>query len=239
MFHKSATRPTPKAPLITRRAGRREQILDAAMALLEREGFAALTVTRLAAELGQSLGALYRHFPGKAGLLVALQLRGIGGLRREVDAALAAERKRLVSKRAPARVAALALVLAALRPFVEGWRRDPTRHRLLDGLLSAPDLLLEDHELREVNAALAPLLEAVAAALEAAVSVGALEPGDGELRARVLWAALHGLDHLRKRDRGEPKRLRSPALAAATLEALLRGFGARPGELTAARAASA
>lgn len=249
MVHKSANRPTGagrepapiKGParLAARREARRERILDVAMGLVEREGFAALTVARLAAELGQSLGALYRTFPGKAGLLVALQLRAIRSLQAEVTLAQreAANRThRSPGDRPHKKVVALSLVLSSLRPFIDGHRLAPARYALLDGLLSAPDLVLDAAELRLVNGALEPLLGAVAQGLEAAAEHGALEPGDAALRTRILWAALHGLDHLRKRDRGEPRSLRSPLLVRGTLLSLLRGFGADRGELDAALA---
>ena len=201
------------------------------MGVVEREGFAGLTVVRLAAELGQSVGALYRTFPGKAGLLVALQLRAISSLQAEVTLAQREAAHQTHRSRPHKRVVALSLVLSSLRPFIDDHRLAPARYALLDGLLSAPDAVLDDDGLRLVNGALEPLLGAVAQGLEAAAEHGALDPGDAALRTRILWAALHGLDHLRKRDRGEPKRLRSPALVRGMLWSLLRGFGADPGEL--------
>jgi AcrR family transcriptional regulator len=249
MVHKSANRPTGAgrepapvtgpARLAARRGARREKILDAAMEIVEREGFAGLTLVRLAAGLGQSIGALYRTFPGKAGLLVALQLRAISSLQAEVTLAQREAAHRTHGSpgaRPHKRVVALSLVLSSLRPFIDNHRLSPARYALLDGLLSSPEAVLDTAELRLVNGALEPLLGAVAQGLEAAAEHGALEPGDAALRTRILWAALHGLDHLRKRDRGEPKQLRSPALVRGTLLSLLRGFGADPRELDAALA---
>ncbi|MET8627030.1 TetR/AcrR family transcriptional regulator [Kitasatospora sp. NPDC004669] len=50
----------------------RPLVLDAAVALVDREGLAALTMRRLAAELGVESMALYRYTPGKEGLLDGL-----------------------------------------------------------------------------------------------------------------------------------------------------------------------
>ncbi|MDH6708893.1 AcrR family transcriptional regulator [Kitasatospora sp. MAA19] len=50
----------------------RPLVLDAAVALVDREGLAALTMRRLAAELGVESMALYRYTPGKEALLDGL-----------------------------------------------------------------------------------------------------------------------------------------------------------------------
>ena len=44
----------------------RERILDAALRLVDEQGMAALSMRRLAAELGVDPMALYHHLPGKA-----------------------------------------------------------------------------------------------------------------------------------------------------------------------------
>lgn len=51
---------------------RREQILQALAAMLERPGFDRITTAALAAELGFSEAALYRHFASKAQMFEAL-----------------------------------------------------------------------------------------------------------------------------------------------------------------------
>ncbi|MER7771327.1 TetR/AcrR family transcriptional regulator C-terminal domain-containing protein [Kitasatospora sp. NPDC096140] len=58
----------------TEKRGRlsRPQVLDAAVALVDREGLAALTMRRLASELGVESMALYRYTPGKEALLDGL-----------------------------------------------------------------------------------------------------------------------------------------------------------------------
>jgi AcrR family transcriptional regulator len=50
----------------------RERALAAAIALVDAEGMAALTMRRLAAELGVEAMSLYHHLPGKEGLLDGL-----------------------------------------------------------------------------------------------------------------------------------------------------------------------
>lgn len=50
----------------------RRRVLDAAVALVDTEGLPALTMRRLAADLGVEAMSLYYHLPGKAGLLDGL-----------------------------------------------------------------------------------------------------------------------------------------------------------------------
>jgi AcrR family transcriptional regulator len=50
----------------------RERIAAAAMALVDREGLAALSTRRLGSELGCEAMSIYHHFPGKAHLMDAL-----------------------------------------------------------------------------------------------------------------------------------------------------------------------
>ena len=59
---------------------RRDEVLLAAMDLLDEVGLDALTTRRLAAKVGIQAGSLYRHFPSKRALLDAMAghlLRGI------------------------------------------------------------------------------------------------------------------------------------------------------------------
>ncbi|MEZ6185906.1 MAG: helix-turn-helix domain-containing protein, partial [Planctomycetota bacterium] len=72
-----------------RREARTRELLDAAMELLVAEGLKGLTIGALAQQVDAAVGAIYRYFPSKTALLVALQLRAIEELRREVEAALA------------------------------------------------------------------------------------------------------------------------------------------------------
>jgi TetR/AcrR family tetracycline transcriptional repressor len=51
---------------------RRDEVLDAALELLDEVGLDALTVRRLAERLAVQPGALYRHYPSKAALLDAM-----------------------------------------------------------------------------------------------------------------------------------------------------------------------
>jgi AcrR family transcriptional regulator len=63
-------RPEPGRRNVGRPAAwNRRQIVDAALALADREGLAAVTTRRVAAELGTASASLYRHVPTRADLL--------------------------------------------------------------------------------------------------------------------------------------------------------------------------
>jgi AcrR family transcriptional regulator len=64
-------------PTKLRGAARREQILDCAEAVLEAEGVEALTMRRLADEVGIQAPSLYKHWRDKDALLAALQERAL------------------------------------------------------------------------------------------------------------------------------------------------------------------
>ena len=68
------------------RAAARRAILDAARRILRAEGWDAVSVRRLAADVEYSPGALYLHFPDKDALLGALQEEGFAELRRRQQA---------------------------------------------------------------------------------------------------------------------------------------------------------
>src|SRR5262245_20341804 len=57
---------------------RREQAVEAALALLEEEGEAGLTMRRVGDRIGVRAPSLYKHLPDKAALEVALVERGLG-----------------------------------------------------------------------------------------------------------------------------------------------------------------
>lgn len=55
-----------------RMAAQRQAILDAAIAVLSKQGYAGCAMSAVAAEAGVATGSIYRHFPSKADLAVEL-----------------------------------------------------------------------------------------------------------------------------------------------------------------------
>ncbi len=67
-----------KEPKFRRRAGARpDEVLDAALALFARQGFAHTTVEQVARAAGLSKAAVYLYFPSKKALLAALVRRAV------------------------------------------------------------------------------------------------------------------------------------------------------------------
>src|SRR5215212_11649862 len=96
----ATTAPRRRGP---RRATTEDEILDAALALLDQGGAAAVSVRGIAARVGVAPNAVYTYFPDKAAVVKALVERLLG----EVDHDVFADR----SKPWPERVEALALDL--------------------------------------------------------------------------------------------------------------------------------
>lgn len=221
-----------------RRAQRREDVLDAAMRIIVGEGLVALTIQRLAKATGASVGGLYRYYESKEAVVAALQLRAIGvfaDVQREElvrGAEFLASRSNMLQPHA----ASLFSALVSITSYLRFERREPERHRLFDAFLSASEATLPDAAAQEVDAAIRPLIASIAARLDDAADCGALSPGDGVQRTYVVWAAMHGLDHFRKRDRIMPARLRVAVLREQTLLGLFSGWGADRDRFTEAYA---
>lgn len=66
-------------------AARREKIVDAALAVMTRDGLAALSTPALCREAGISTGALYTHFQSKDDVLTAIAERTVRRRQEEFD----------------------------------------------------------------------------------------------------------------------------------------------------------
>ena len=75
----------------TRRTSRRREIVEAARRILERDGESALTMRRLAADLGMKAPSLYKHFADKESLEIELIVLGFEESAAAFEAALASK----------------------------------------------------------------------------------------------------------------------------------------------------
>jgi AcrR family transcriptional regulator len=219
-----------------RRAQRREDVLDAAMRIIVGEGVEALTIQRLAKATGASVGGLYRYYDSKESVVFALQLRAIAVfgdvLGAELDHA-----KSFLSEQRPAvdaKVGATFFPFVASLAYLRFEHREPERHQLLSAFLCAKSQMLPEASAQQVDTALRPLVMSIAEHLENAAARGAIGRGDSIQRTFLLWAAMHGLDNFRKRDRVLPEPLRVPALTDEMLRAVFTGWGAEPKVIDAA-----
>ncbi|MCX4678997.1 TetR/AcrR family transcriptional regulator [Streptomyces sp. NBC_01433] len=88
------------------------EILEAAGRMAETEGWRAVTIRRIAAEIGYSAPVIYQHFPSKEAVLHTLLVRVNGELAERMRAAVAGE----PASRGPHLAAAAYLEFARSRP---------------------------------------------------------------------------------------------------------------------------
>jgi AcrR family transcriptional regulator len=93
-------------------AARRVQILDAARRCFMRNGFHATSMADVLAEAGLSAGAVYRYFPGKNHLILAIAGQTVPQLLERFDTLIGADP-------VPTPAAAMARVLEIIEPYVD------------------------------------------------------------------------------------------------------------------------
>ncbi|MGH3291354.1 MAG: TetR/AcrR family transcriptional regulator [Trebonia sp.] len=160
-------------------AERRQQILDAARAAAEAEGWAAVTSRRLADAIGYTQPVLYQHFPdGKTEIMRAVALAGFA----ELAAATREALRRNAGARAVAAVAEVYLDFASAHPA------------LYEAMFQLPidARFAQDDAQAELRAG----FDALAAALG--------DEGDGTA-TEVFWSALHGMSLLERAGRMRPE----------------------------------
>jgi AcrR family transcriptional regulator len=150
----------------------RAAILDAAVDLLAEQGYAGCSMAAVAARAGIATGSVYRHFPGKAELVVELFRIVVS---HEVDAVAkaAAEPGDLVQR-----------VVAVVETFTSRALKSPT---LAYALLVEPvDVPVEAERLVFRRA----FRDIAAARITDAVAAGVLPPQNPEITAAALIGAL-------------------------------------------------
>ena len=155
----------------------REDVVDAALRLLAAEGADAISVRRIARDLGVSAGAAYYHFEDKGALYREIVAEGL----REIEAAVTAAAAPTLGPADRLRAVAAAYARFAL---------DHPEHyyvflMLRDGGIPAMS--------EEQTAAGLRVLALVAGAIAEGTESGAFRPaGDFATEALGLWSALHG-----------------------------------------------
>lgn len=201
--------------------------METALGIVTEEGFAALTMQRLASDLGYAVGALYRYFPSKDDLVVAVQRRVVEEVHVDVRRALELADSRLGRARSVGeREASLVRLLVALRLYESLATRRPAAFRLLTLSIADPRELVSTEAGARILPSVAALFREVSSLVERAQEVGALGPGDPDRRTVALWAALQGAMQLRKLGRFGVAGLEPGALSAEVLGGLLGGWGA-------------
>lgn len=219
------------------RAARQEAILGAAWELLEEGGIDAITTPELARRTGAALGGLYRFFPSKQAVVVALQKQALHAFFCDLKSHIAQQEEKHAAQ--PERVRALIAIVEAAEFFLAEPRTHVARFRLIDELLSHPHAFYDESEALEIEQHVTPILDFVG---EMSWRIARQYPGnptrDVELLPLVLWAGLHGTTHFMKRDRFTPTAQSSGAVASTLLRFLLQGMGVDPQDIHEALAAA-
>ena len=151
-----------------------EQVLEAALRLLAREGLDVLTARRLAREANTSPAAIYELFGDKAGVLRALFFSGFEALGEQLQASDA--------PREP---------LAAMLDLVERYRRFLLEHPALAALMFSRPFASFDPGPEELAAG-AAVRETVLRAVRCGIDAGVVSGDPGDI-ALAFISLIHGL----------------------------------------------
>jgi AcrR family transcriptional regulator len=153
----------------------RARLLAAGLDLVAAEGVGALSLRRLARELGVSSGAPYHHFADRAALFAAIVVDGHAMLFSRLDAARAGSSD----------------AVAALRALLVAYAGFAADHPAHLRVMLRPELA-DPAAHPEVTAAGARTIELLRSIILAAQQEGALAPGDPEPVLYMFWSLAVG-----------------------------------------------
>jgi len=188
------------------RASLRREILDAASRLFVEEGYAHVTMRRIAERIEYSPTTIYLHFKDKQALF--------GAVCEEAFAQLSAQLDRLrYTAKTP-----VGYLREALRAYVDFGAQHPDHYT---AMFLTPANGPSDPAFEHTIAG--RTLEALRQAVRASVESGQLRTADIEATSQALWAAVHGLTALAITTTGLPLVAHS-ALADHLVDTLLAGL---------------
>ena len=185
----------------------RQDILDAARQMFADEGFAAVSMRRLAERIEYSPTAIYLHFADKDELFKAV-----------CDETFAKLVQRLEKQRRQLAGDPLACLRAGLREYVEFGLKHPEHYTVTFMHRDRPDSI-KDFEGSVGQEAFSYLHRAV----DDCVAAGLFRPMRTELTAQVLWMSIHGLVSLLVAKKGFPFAPKA-VLLDEQVETLIRGL---------------
>jgi len=211
------------------RRWRRQEFLDCAFEIALADGVGALTMKRVAEELGYADSSIYVYFSSKGALIAAVQAEAIQTLGRSLEASQARLEAHLVG--CGPDVAALARLVSASRFWIAAEDTYPREVELCRLLFVAPTEVMSEDEAEPVLAPGLTLLDLAGALADAAATAGALDPGDGFDRATTILAGTTGVLLTGALSRWDPRLAGARGFADAMLTHLFLGWGADPGSL--------
>lgn len=207
------------SPRERRRLAKTAEILDAAKEIVVSVGFDGLSMSKLAAAVDLTPGALYRYFDGKDAIIAGLTTKVILDHGQAVQHALDATPDATPLQR-------IVFTCLAYRQLAE---TQPQRFGLISMLLAHPrDLVPDSDAARGAIGAMMGQMDGFVGAFAEAAASGDLHVGDPLERAVLAFATTHGVLQLRKQSRRMPALIDIDRLTVANLRALLAGWGASP-----------
>lgn len=187
-----------------RSAAIREQIVDAAEAILDRDGSDGLTMEAVSSHADVAVQTVYNRVGGRPALLVAVAERALAQNREYLESAA----------RAPGRTA-MERIEALGRAYARFAESRPEQFRLITDPPSEPEAL------EPIETMIANQLQVLSALIDEGIRDGAINPAlDPEPTATALWAMATGLFTLRIRTdrlRVDTRQLTTLAITARTL----------------------
>lgn len=203
------------------------------------EGFAALTMQRLADECDAAIGAVYRYFPSKGALVAEIQREAVERLNTSYSVARA-RLDELLAQHAEAGdldtgAGELARVVHLGRWFIGLSNTHPQELQLLQMLLSEGQAVVPVEEGMRVVPSVMRLLDQGRQCLDAAAEAGVLNDHADSMSRVVIWAAgVGGVIQAGRLSVYDAELLAGERLAAALTNDLHLAWGADPGDLAAA-----
>lgn len=195
----------------------RRALLDAARRLLVQEGYASLSMRKIARAIGYSATSIYLHFENKDALVHALIEEGMERLQQRLEAAAAEHPDDPV---------------ACLQALCRGYLRFGLENREYYEIM----FMLRPEQMERYPAdkyrRARRNLDVIAAVLARGAAEGLTAPEDVQVRATVIWASLHGAVSLLIARRVDV-RIDPEDLVAASVRQVVRGsFPAATQEVT-------
>jgi AcrR family transcriptional regulator len=187
---------------------RKEQLLDAALAVIERDGYAGVSIDAIAAEAGVTRPVVYSAYAGLAPLLEALldrqEARALGQIMAALPTDLASQ-------------PAADLVATAVERLATAVARDPTTWR--------PILLAGTHTPAVVRERIDRDRETIRVRIEALLRAGLHPSVDAELASHAIIGVLEHIGRLAIQQPGKFPAARLVALTRQVVVALQRATG--------------
>jgi len=212
-----------------RRKAREQAILDAAMCIVDEGGERALTMRSLAKSLDLSPGAMYRYFDGRDAIIAALAQRTISGYAQALRVREEAARRHAAGL--PESAQALLVLLSRIECYWDSSVQDPGGWRLINLFLVDRRRLITGPAHDRLMASVSAQIQRLAALCDAAVAVGALQPGNSMERSLDILAVVHGNLLYIKMALTSPIPFEPIRTLRSTIEAVLLGWGAEAAEL--------